>query len=136
MLRSMLQTSAKYAPLFISSSQLAKTMSVNLHCCRVQIRGDFGAHPSEMLLHWRWLVCERLGLPVSDEPAPDKATRVLQVYRQLLLRGNLIDLLDVFMNEPEAARPNSQTLCPVSNPVGYFVGTICLSVHLKFDHTD
>uniref|UniRef100_UPI00358FD7A6 uncharacterized protein n=1 Tax=Myxine glutinosa TaxID=7769 RepID=UPI00358FD7A6 len=78
-----------------------------------ETRGDFGAHPSEVLLHWRWLVCERLGLPVSEEPATDKASRVAQAYRQLLLRGNLIDLLDVFMNEPEpeAARPNAQTLC-------------------------
>uniref|UniRef100_UPI00358F58DE PCNA-interacting partner-like n=1 Tax=Myxine glutinosa TaxID=7769 RepID=UPI00358F58DE len=80
-----------------------------------ETRGDFGAHPSEVLLHWRWLVCERLGLPVSEEPATDKASRVAQAYRQLLLRGNLIDLLDVFMNEPEpeAARPNAQTLCSV-----------------------
>ncbi|XP_062339385.1 PCNA-interacting partner [Osmerus eperlanus] len=57
--------------------------------------GEFSVVLSEVLMIWKYLLCDKLHLPHNDSPRPENYDLIRRAYESFLKRTNTVDLIDI-----------------------------------------
>ncbi|XP_049639124.1 PCNA-interacting partner isoform X3 [Suncus etruscus] len=61
-----------------------------------QHRGEFAVSFSDVLLTWKYLLHDKLSMPIEDMEVVDRYEDIRRTYDEFLKKSNMLDLIDVY----------------------------------------
>lgn len=94
------------------------TLSFHFWPCLFQHSGEFTVSLSDVLLTWKYLLHEKLNLPIENMEMIDHYEDIRRTYDDFLKNSNMLDLIDVYKKCVVAS--NCETNANIS-PVSIFL---------------
>ncbi|XP_074863732.1 PCNA-interacting partner [Carettochelys insculpta] len=76
------------------------TLQLSMAGINKQLCGDFTVSLSDVMVTWKYLLSEKLGLPRGNMEAPENYATIKKAYGTFLKSSNMLDLIDIFQKCP------------------------------------